>query len=84
MGFGQGMSALFNFLSFLSIALFVMQLIPIPALDGGQILLFIIEFLTRRPIRPKVFFRYQVIGFSLIFVLLIFATMNDLFFLIKQ
>jgi regulator of sigma E protease len=84
LGIGQGLISLFNFLSFISIALFVMQLIPIPALDGGQILLFIIEFLTRRPIRPRLFFRYQIIGFSLIFMLLIFATMNDLVFLFKQ
>ncbi len=83
-GIGEGLTNLLRFLSILSVALFFMNLLPIPALDGGLILLTIIEMFTRRTIRPKFFYRYQVIGFMLIFGLIILTTFNDVFFLMKQ
>ena len=84
MGFGEGVSSLFRFLSILSVALFFMNLLPIPALDGGLILIAIGELISGRSVRPRFFYRYQVVGFTLIFMLIIFTTFNDVFFLIRQ
>ena len=78
------MTALLNFLGLLSIALFFMNLLPIPALDGGQILLFIIEALRGKPMKPITIYRYQFVGVIFIFGLLIFTTVSDLSFLITR
>jgi regulator of sigma E protease len=61
-----------------------MNLLPIPALDGGQFILYTFEGITRKELRPKLVFRYQVIGFTIILGLVFFITFNDIFFLIQQ
>ena len=87
-GFAQGISeglALFlNFVALINIALFFMNLLPIPALDGGQILLCIIEMIRGKKVQPKVAVRYQVVGFAFLITLMIFAVFNDVIFLIKK
>ncbi len=70
----------FNFLSLVSVALCFMNLLPIPALDGGQILLSAAEGVTRRPLQPRFVYRYQVIGNVLIVLLMAFALVNDVLF----
>ncbi|MCF7927897.1 MAG: RIP metalloprotease RseP [Spirochaetales bacterium] len=80
-GVGQGLSNVFSFLSLLSVALFIMNLLPIPALDGGQFILYLIEWVRGKPIRPKAIYRYQVVGFLFVFAILIFATFGDVMFL---
>jgi regulator of sigma E protease len=82
-GLGSGFSNMFRFLSLLSVAVFFMNLLPIPALDGGLIILFIIEMIQGRSLRPKVVYRYQIIGITIILGIFIFATLNDVFFLAK-
>ena len=83
-GFSQGIKtgliSLFRFLSFLSVALFVMNLLPIPALDGGLILLNIFEILIRRRVSGKFYYRYQVLGFAFIITLLVLTTFSDIFY----
>lgn len=79
-GIGSGLLAFFNFLSLISIALCFMNLLPIPALDGGQIILSLSEWIQRRPLRPKFVYRYQVIGNVLILSLMLFALFNDILF----
>ncbi len=83
-GIGEGFASLFRFLCVLSVALFFMNLLPIPALDGGFIVLSLIELLSGKSIRPRIFYRYQVVGFILIFGLIILTTFNDVSFLINQ
>ncbi|MCA1754430.1 MAG: site-2 protease family protein [Spirochaeta sp.] len=80
-GFLDGVVALFNFLSLLSIALFIMNLLPIPALDGGQILLFLFELIVRKELSPKLVYRYQMVGTVLILSLIGFALFSDILFL---
>lgn len=80
-GLGSGVRAFFSFLSLLSVALFFMNLLPIPVLDGGQILLYTIEGLSRRDLHPKVVYGYQMVGMVLVFMLLFFALFNDILFL---
>ncbi len=83
-GIGSGFSNMFRFLSLLSVAIFFMNLLPIPALDGGMVLLFLIEMIRGKSLKPKVIYRYQSIGITLILALFLFATFNDVFFLIKR
>ena len=83
-GIGQGFSYVFNFLALLSVVLFFMNLLPIPALDGGQIVLFVWEGVTGRALRPKAVYRYQLVGTVLILALLVFAIFGDVLFLIRR
>ncbi|MFP4385298.1 MAG: RIP metalloprotease RseP [Spirochaetia bacterium] len=84
LGFGKGLSAMFNFLSLLSVSLFFMNLLPIPALDGGQIILFTFEWITGKPLRPKLVYRYQYIGVILVILLLVLAVFSDAFFILGR
>lgn len=79
-GVGSGLVSFFRFLCLLSIVLFLMNLLPLPALDGGQILIFLVEIIRRKAISPKVIYRIQIVGFSMLIVLVIFFTFNDIMF----
>jgi regulator of sigma E protease len=79
-GIGEGLLIFFRFIALINIALFVMNLLPIPVLDGGQILLFLAEGLFRKKPNPAVLYRYQMLGTMIVFALIIFATMNDILF----
>jgi regulator of sigma E protease len=57
-----------------------MNLLPIPALDGGQVLLSLAEAVKRRPLTTKTIFRYQSAGAALIAVIFIVATLGDILF----
>lgn len=68
----------FMFLSALiSSILAIMNLLPIPALDGGMILFSTIEAIRRKRFQPKTFFRYQFIGFFVIILLSVAVVMID-------
>ena len=62
----------------LSIALGVMNVLPIPALDGGHAVFAIYEMVTRRKPSDKVLERAQYVGFAILIGLLILATWNDI------
>lgn len=79
-GIANGISQLFNILSLLSIGLFVMNLLPIPLLDGGQVLLFITEGIRRRPLKLKTVYRYQVVGMAIVLAIFLLTTVADLSF----
>lgn len=83
-GFGTGMVIVSRFLSLISVALGFMNLLPIPALDGGMILFSVGEIILKRPIRPKVFYRFQIIGFVIILGILVLTTFNDVFFFVGR
>lgn len=61
----------------LSIALGVMNVLPIPALDGGHAVFALYEIITRRKPSEKLLERAQYVGFIIIIALMIFATWND-------
>ncbi len=75
-----GIALPFNFLAFLSIGLFIMNLLPIPALDGGLIAISAIEALRRRPLKPLTVYRYQFVGSAMILAIFVFATIGDVLF----
>jgi regulator of sigma E protease len=87
-GFGQsvgaGLNAMASFLALISVALCVMNLLPLPILDGGMILLFIIEGLIRKPLHPRAIYVFQTVGVVLIFGLMIFAVFGDILYFVRH
>ena len=63
--------------AFLSIILAFMNILPIPALDGGHVLFLIYEIVARRKPSDKFMERAQMVGMFLLFGLLIWANFND-------
>lgn len=70
--------------AFLSIILAFMNILPIPALDGGHVIFVLWEIITRRKPSEKVLEKAQMTGMCLLLALLIYANFNDIYrFLIK-
>jgi regulator of sigma E protease len=67
----------------ISVMLAVMNLLPIPVLDGGHVLFALYEIITRRKPSDKFLEVAQTIGFALLMLLIIYANGNDLFNLFK-
>ncbi len=82
-GFRTGLVSVLNFLALISISLFIMNLLPIPILDGGLILFSIIEALIHRPIPKKVYYYVQIIGIAFIAMLFIIAMFGDVSYIIN-
>lgn len=73
-----GINGVLNFLALLSINLGIVNLLPIPALDGGKLLLNIIEAVIRRPIPERAEGIVTMLGFMILLVLMILVTWNDI------
>lgn len=73
-----GWIGFWNITAFLSVTLAIMNILPIPVLDGGHLMFLIYEGVTRREPSPKVRMWLQQIGFLLIIALFIFVTFNDI------
>ena len=65
-------------LAVISISLGITNLLPIPALDGGKILILLIEAIRRKPLKEKTEINIQLIGFSILIALSLFVTYNDI------
>ncbi len=63
--------------AFLAIILAVMNILPIPALDGGHVLFLLVEVVTRRKPSDKFLMRAQTVGMSLLIALIVYANFND-------
>jgi len=74
----QGVLPLLNFIAFLSINLAIINMLPVPALDGGQLVVLMVEGIRGKPISIKWQERIQMLGFALIILLTLFTTFNDL------
>lgn len=68
-----------NITAFLSIILAVMNILPIPALDGGHVMFLLYEMVTGKPPHDKVLEVGQYIGMILLLTLLLFANGNDIY-----
>jgi regulator of sigma E protease len=75
----QGFSSLLWLTALISINLAIINLLPIPALDGGRLLFVIIEAIIRRPLNPKIAERVNMIGFGLLILLMIVVSAHDIF-----
>lgn len=67
-----------NLLAIISVSLGVTNLLPIPALDGGKILILLIEIIRRKPMKIETEAKIQLIGFSILIALSLFVTYNDI------
>ena len=65
-------------LAVISVSLGVTNLLPIPALDGGKILILLIEVIRRKPMKLETEAKIQLLGFSILMALTIFVTYNDI------
>ena len=63
--------------AFLSIILAFMNILPIPALDGGHVLFLLYEIITRRKPSDKFMIYAEYVGFSILLLLLVVANLND-------
>ncbi len=61
----------------LSMVLAFMNLLPIPALDGGHVIFLLVEMVRRKPVSIRVLEISQVVGMSVLFLLMAFALYND-------
>ena len=73
----HGLTELFNVVAVISLILFLMNLLPIPLVDGGQIVIFLIEGIKRSPVSIKVQMAFQQVGIVLIVGLFAFVIFND-------
>ena len=67
-----------NFLAFLSLNLGIVNLLPIPALDGGKILLNVIEGIRRKPLPESVETGITLVGVVFLVILMVLVTWNDI------
>ncbi len=73
-----------NLTAFLSLILAVMNILPIPALDGGHVMFLIFEVITGRKPSDKFMEYAQIAGMIILLALLIFANGNDILKLIRK
>jgi regulator of sigma E protease len=73
-----GLAVFLTFLAFISVSLGVMNLLPIPVLDGGHLLYYSLEVLTGRPLPERIGEIAQRAGVGLLFMLMALAVFNDL------
>jgi regulator of sigma E protease len=73
----KGILNLFYFTGVLSMSLGIMNLLPFPALDGGHLVMLLIESVRKKPISPKAYQVATVIGLSLFIILTVAVTYKD-------
>jgi regulator of sigma E protease len=74
----QGLTDFLHFLGVLNVSLLVVNLLPIPAVDGGMIVLAFLEGIRRRRFSVALYARLQQVGVALLFALLAFTLFNDI------
>lgn len=75
--YSYGVQYFFMIMAVLSIQLFLVNLLPIPILDGGHLLFYAVEFVKGSPMSLKKMMAFQYMGLIVILSLLIFTTFND-------
>ena len=73
----EGPASFFFFIALLSVNLGVLNLLPIPVLDGGHLFFFLMEWLIGRPVEVKYRERAQQIGVFILILIMIYAFYND-------
>ena len=67
-----------NYLAVISLSLGITNLIPIPPLDGGKFLIYVIEWIKRKPLKEETSLKIQMAGFIFIIGLSMFVMYNDI------
>lgn len=79
----QGPGTLLYIIALIAVNLGVVNLFPLPALDGGRLFFLIIEAIRRKPVNPKYEGYVHFAGFVLLMLLMVIVTYNDILRLIK-
>ena len=74
----SGLDSLFNLIAILSINLAILNILPIPAFDGGHLIVIIIEWIKKGPLAVKTKMMIQQVGFALFIVMAALVIFNDL------
>lgn len=72
-----GFTSVITLMAVISINLAVLNMMPFPALDGGRVVIVLIEAITRKKINPKIVTWVNGIGFMLLLALMVFVTVKD-------
>jgi regulator of sigma E protease len=73
----MGLAAYLGFLALISISLGVLNLLPIPVLDGGHLMYYVVEIVKGSPLSARAMEIGQQVGMALLFTLMVFAIYND-------
>lgn len=65
-------------LALISLSLGLTNLLPFPPLDGGKIVIYLVEAIRRKPLKENIEIQLQMIGFAILIVLSIYVTYNDI------
>ena len=76
--FSSGYTSFLSLLAMLSISIGILNLLPIPMLDGGHLMYYLVEFITRKPVPERVQLVLQQVGITFLILLSFFALYNDL------
>jgi regulator of sigma E protease len=74
----EGLGTFLAFLAVLSINLGVLNLLPVPVLDGGHLVFFAVEAITRKPVSVKYREMAQQVGICILVLLMVYAFYNDI------
>ncbi len=77
-GLRNGLVGILQLTAIINISLFIMNLLPIPVLDGGLILFAFLEWIRRKPVKPSIQYKVQFIGIAFIAFLFILGITGDI------
>ena len=80
----EGFIHLLNFMGLISVNLAILNLLPIPILDGGHLFFFLIEAVRRKPVAMKTVVRAQQVGMVLLAALMVVVFYNDIVRLLRD
>jgi len=80
----SGKSAGILLAALISMNLAILNILPIPALDGGHLMFLLIEKITRKPLDEKVIEKVSSIFFTILIILMIFIVFNDITMIVKK
>lgn len=80
----MGVASFLGFLALISVSLAVLNLLPIPVLDGGHLMYYLVEIIRGTPLSEKTMALGQQIGMAVLFTLMIFAVYNDIYRLVAS
>lgn len=79
-----GIISVLNIMALISVSLFIMNLLPVPILDGSIILFALIEAVFRKKIKPKIQYILQFVGLGIIAILFIIGLIGDISYFINK
>jgi len=74
----SGVNSYLQILALLSVSLGIFNLLPIPVLDGGHLLIIAVQAIIRRPVSEKLLMLIQQVGLAILLSIMVFAVYNDI------